>query len=142
MKAERVPILLTYTIIVYVITSIILGILFRAHNATWAEMPDVHREYDFFGSMVVALALVVAGGLWFRREWGRTLALSLCFIVFFIFLGIRLLAPFLFGLPLGSSVSVESVLVGCFALATAFALTRPRFRAYYSGSSSNPSNAP
>jgi hypothetical protein len=142
MKAERVPLLLTYTMIAVLIGSTILGFVYRGHNAAWAEMPDVRWNYDFFGIMVVALALVVAGGLWFRREWGRTLALSLCFIVFFMFLGIRLLAPFLVGLPFGSSVNVASVLVGCFAVATAFALTRPRFKAYYSGSSSHPSNAP
>ena len=142
MKTERVPLLLTYTLIVVLITSIILGFIFRGHNATWAEMPDVRWKYDVFGIMVAALSLVVAGGLWFRREWARTLAVSLCFITFFMFLGIRLIAPFLVGLPFGSSVNVESVLVGCFALANAVALTRPGFKAYYSANSSRPSNAP
>lgn len=141
-KTERVPLLLTYTLVVVLIISIIQGFVFRGHNATWAQMPDVRWKYDFLGIMVVAFALVVAGGLWFRREWARTFALSLCFIVFFMFLGIRLVTPFLVGLPLASSVNVESVVVGCFALATAFALTRPRFKAYYSANSSRPSNAP
>jgi hypothetical protein len=49
----------------------------------WADtLRGARWKYDALGVAIIGLALLVALGLFLRREWGRTFAISLCFIVF------------------------------------------------------------
>jgi hypothetical protein len=136
MKAERITLALTYAMILLVIIGTAMAGWHRASDTMWLRMPDVRWKYDALGAVVVVFAVVVATGLWLRREWGRLFAISLCWIVFFMFLGIRLIAPFMIGLDLASFIDVESIAMGVLATVNMIGLNNRSFRDNYSANSS------
>lgn len=137
MKPVRFTLALTYTTIALSVLGVALGIWHRAQEQMWSQMQDVRLEYNLLGAGVIALAVAAAGGLRLRREWGRTLALSLCLVVAFLYLGIRyIVAPAMTGLPLKSFLNLESIVMGGLAIANAVALSRAQFRDAYSAGAS------
>jgi hypothetical protein len=136
MKLERVTLAFTYAMIILLIVGVAVAVWHRATDTMWSRMSDVHWMYDAVGVFAVLFAVVVAAGLWFRREWGRINAISLCVIVFFMFLGIRLIAPFITDVDLTSLIDIESITMGVLAIANIIGLTRRSFKDNYSANSS------
>ena len=138
MKLERVTLALTYTMIILFVGAAVVAAWYRATDVKWSQMSDLRWIYDAVGAFVALFAVVVAGGLWFRREWGRINAISLCVIVFFMFLGIRLIGPFITGIdmPWASLIDFESISMGVLAIVNIVGLTRSSFKASYAANSS------
>ena len=81
---------------------------------------------QLMGLGIIAFALVVAYGLWQRREWGRIFGISFCCVVLFIFVGMRLLQPFLVP-EIRVSFEWDAVLMGFLSVACLVGLSCTRF---------------
>ena len=76
--------------------------------------------------------MLVAFGLFRRREWARLLAVSLCWIVFVVYIGLPLFVSWYADVPVGSLLRVEGLVVAALAGLDVLALTRRSFRNSYS----------
>jgi peptidoglycan/LPS O-acetylase OafA/YrhL len=128
MNTVRATVWLTYVMIGLVLIAAGMSVWERAHDPMWAQMADSRRNYDIIQGGVAGFALAVAYGLWRQREWGRILAISLAAIILFMFVGTRLLAPFLTSGDVGISFDWGTIVMGVLSSACIVALSRRRFR--------------
>src|SRR5271155_4069312 len=95
MSKARVTLWLCFPLIALAAMTCVGSIWERAHDPMWAQMPESRWKYDALSAAVALYSLVVAYGLWRKREWGRIFAISLFAIVFFMSIAVPLLAPLL-----------------------------------------------
>jgi hypothetical protein len=132
MNRFRATLLLSYLFLGLVCLGMALGISYRSTDPIWGStLRDVRWEYDLLAISIICLALLVALGLFLKREWGRVLSISLSFIVLFMFVGIPLVASWWYKLNLAPLVSADSLIMGSLALLNAIALSHRRFSARY-----------
>jgi hypothetical protein len=95
MIKARVTVWLCFLLIALVALSCVGSIWERAHDPIWARIPESRWQYDVLSAAVALYSVAVTYGLWRKREWGRISGISLFAIVFFMFIGVPLLAPLL-----------------------------------------------
>ena len=139
MNQVRATLVLSYATIAVDCLGMAGGIWHRSTDPTWADtLRDVRWEYDALAAGVIGLALLVAIGLFLRREWGRILAISLSLIVLFMSLGLPLYASLSMHLSLSAILSVNSFVMGSLALLSAIALSHRKFKGAYALSEPRP----
>ena len=120
---------LSYLMAALVVLSCIFSILSRADDPTWiGPMIEARRNYDVISGLVAIYAVVVAYGIFRRREWGRILAISLAMIVMFMFMGTSLLVPVLTSGIVPFELEWEAAIMGLLSIACITSLLRLRFR--------------
>ena len=141
MNTVRATVWLCYLMIALVVIAAGASIWYRAHDLMWSQMSDSRRNYDILQAGVVVFALAVGYGLWRRQEWGRVFGISLAAVVLFMFVGTRLLAPFLTDGDVGISIDWDTVVMGVLSIACIFALSRRKFREEFTANFSSSGRA-
>jgi hypothetical protein len=120
---------LSYFMAALVVWSCVASILNRAEDPTWVgPMTEARRNYDVIAGLVAVYAVVVAYGIFRRREWGRVLGISLAVIVLFIFLGTPLLVPVLTSGIVPIELEWDAAIMALLSIACITSLVRLRFR--------------
>jgi hypothetical protein len=90
-------ILLNAPLLLVIVIFLVSGIIFRLKNEFWSEMigSGPRLYYNIIATLVICYALLVSVGILRMKEWGRILALSLYFIVAFMFIGSKIIMAFL-----------------------------------------------
>jgi hypothetical protein len=135
MNTVRATILLCYLMIALVIFATCTSIWYRWHDPMWSRMSDVRCIYDIHQISIVVFALAVGYGLWRGRNWGRVYGVSLATIVLFMFVGIRLVAPFITDGEVGIRMDWDVIVMGILSSACIFALCRRKFREEFTANS-------
>ena len=119
---------LSYVMAALVVWASVMSIWYRASDPMWAQMSEARRNYDLISGFVAAYAVVVAYGIFKRREWGRIFGISLAVIVLFMFVGTRLLAPVLTSGAVPIELGWEAAVMGTLSIACIVTLWRQSFR--------------
>ncbi|SRR5258708_29237702 len=128
MKNGHRTLWLSYVMAALVVWSSVVSILNRSDDPMWVgPMAEARRNYDLISALVAAFAIVVAYGIFRRREWGRVFGISLAVIVLFMFVGTRLLAPVLTSGAVSIELGWEAAVMGALSIACIITLWRQSF---------------
>ena len=135
-KLKELPKIIWGNIIflIYIIAALLGGVVSRHQSPEWQEMKDIRMEYDLlFGSLAILCAGVIIG-LLLRKEWGRQLAISINFILFFSSAILRA-AFYLFSkVSWGEGILVidlDAIAISILSLFFLVALTRQKVKTLY-----------
>lgn len=128
MNTIRGTVWLSYVLVALVVAANVNSILFRAHDPIWPRMPDILRIYDLYSICIAVLGVVVAYGLWRRREWGRIFGIGFAVLALFLFVGIRLLQPVITSGAVPITLGWDAAIMGTLSIASIVTLSRRAFR--------------
>jgi uncharacterized protein YneF (UPF0154 family) len=130
---QRAVLPLTYSLVAWVCTGMVAGIYLRSGDPVWSTTLEAVRwKYDLFGGSLAAYALLITVGLFRRAEWARILAISLCYTIAFVYLGMPIFAAWYAQVSIATVLHIEGLAVGTLAGTAGVMLARKVFRDYYS----------
>jgi hypothetical protein len=128
MSKLRGTLWLSFLLIALIFITSSASIWERAHDPFWARMHESRLDYDLISAAVALSSTVVAYGLWRKREWGRIFGISLFAVVFFMFIGVPLLAPLLTSGSVPITLEWSALGMGAFCIVCIILLLRQSLR--------------
>jgi hypothetical protein len=119
---------LSFLLIVLILITFNSSIWYRAHDPIWARMRESRLNYDVISVFLSLWSLAVAYGLWRKQEWARMFGISLFAFVFFILIGVPLLAPLLTSGSVPITLRWPALSIGAMCIACIVLLSRQSFR--------------